>query len=88
MRLFAAEDAPAQSSSTIQELLQAKKAKFMHMINPIPHADLPPGFGPSVTKGVKTVVFDVTPEVPWRFPEHVSVFLPGVHVLPSSALSI
>ena len=89
MRLFAAEDAPAQSSITLQELLQAKKAKFMHMINPVKNEDLPPGFGGLfVTKGIKTVVFDVMPQLPWRIPEHVSVFLFAVGVLASSALSI
>lgn len=81
MRLFAAEDTPAQSSVTLQELLQAKKAKMMHMVNPVKNEDLPPGFGgPFVTKGIQAVVFDVVPQLQWRIPEHVSVFPSAVHI--------
>ncbi|KAG0617346.1 hypothetical protein M758_5G183300 [Ceratodon purpureus] len=70
VRLFAAEDAPAQSSATLQEFLQAKKAKMMHMINPAKSEDLPPGFGGrAITKGIQLVAFDVSAEVPWRIPE-------------------
>lgn len=74
VRLFAAEDAPAQSSVTLQELLQAKKAKMMHMVNPVKTEDLPPGFGvPFVTKGIQAVVFDVVPQLQWRIPEHFNL---------------
>uniref|UniRef100_A0A7I4DZ78 C3H1-type domain-containing protein n=1 Tax=Physcomitrium patens TaxID=3218 RepID=A0A7I4DZ78_PHYPA len=69
VRLFAAEDAPAQSSIMLQDLLQAKKARFMHALNPIVSVDLPPGFGPSSLMGVKPLVAPILPSVSWRIPE-------------------
>lgn len=75
VRLFAAEDPPAQSSSTIQEMLLPKKARFMHMINPVAHADLPPGFGPSAQMGVKPPVVTIEPQIPWRVPDRVRFIL-------------
>lgn len=70
VRLFAAEDAPAQSSIMLQDLLQAKKARFMHALNPVVPVDLPPGFGPSMSMGTKPVIAAIFPSVPWRVPEH------------------
>lgn len=75
VRLFAAEDPPAQSTSTVQEMLLPKKARFMHMINPVVHVDLPPGFGPSAQMGLKPPVASIVPQVPWRVPERVRSFL-------------
>jgi len=80
VRLFAAEDPPAQSSSTLQEMLLPKKARFMHMINPVAHGDLPPGFGPSAQMGLKPAVATIVPQMPWRIPERVRFFLSPVHV--------
>lgn len=72
MRLFAAEDAPDSSGTARQDLLQAKRTKFMHATVPISSSALPPGFTPTATMSTKPAVGDVLPQVPWRVPTLVS----------------
>lgn len=81
VRLFAAEDPTAQASSTIQEMLLPKKARFMHMINPVVHVDLPPGFGRPAQMGLKPAVVTIVPQMPWRIPERVRSILSPVLVV-------
>lgn len=72
VRLFAAEDAPSQSSTVRQDLLQAKKTKFLHPANLTVHVDIPPGFGPSAAKEAEPVVAVIMAQVSWCTPESVS----------------
>lgn len=72
VRLFAAEDAPSQSSTVRQDLLQAKKTKFLHPANLTVPVDIPPGFGPSAPKETEPVVAVIIAQISWRNPESVS----------------
>lgn len=72
VRLFAAEDAPLLSGTTLQDLYQAKETKFLHVVKPVHETDMPPGFvsfaakptgvGASSNASMDTQVF-------WRIPE-------------------
>lgn len=74
VRLFAAEDSPGQLSSSRQDLLQAKRTRFMHAINPIASNDIPPGFGPVALKSFKPAAVAIMQQVVWRAPEVVSFY--------------
>eukprot|EP00250_Pteridium_aquilinum_P029849 c40231_g1_i1 orf=399-2039(+) len=72
VRLFAAEDAPLLSGTTLQELYQEKETKFLHAVEPVSESDLPPGFVSFAVKqtgiGANTNV-GMDSQVQWREPE-------------------
>ncbi|KAI5059880.1 hypothetical protein GOP47_0024300 [Adiantum capillus-veneris] len=72
VRLFAAEDAPSISGSVLQDLLEAKKTKFMHALVPVAGDDLPPGFEGVATKRARldsAAILAMVAQITWRFPE-------------------
>ncbi|MCO5553170.1 hypothetical protein L7F22_006691 [Adiantum nelumboides] len=75
VRLFAAEDAPSLSGSVLQDLLEAKKTKFMHALAPVSGDDLPPGFEGVATKRVRldsAAINAMVAQITWRVPETFS----------------
>lgn len=74
VRLFAAEDAPSLSGLVLQDLLEAKKTKFMHALIPVSTDDLPPGFEGAVTKRARldsAAILAMNAQITWQFPERV-----------------
>lgn len=74
VRLFTAEDAPSLSGLVLQELLQAKRTRFMHAVIPVSADDLPPGFEGAAVKcaGLHTsVITEMEAQISWQCPEKV-----------------
>eukprot|EP00250_Pteridium_aquilinum_P008467 c17971_g1_i1 orf=781-2496(-) len=72
VRLFAAEDAPSLSGLVLQDLLEAKKTKFMHALVPVSTDDLPPGFEGVATKRARLdidAILAMVAQITWRSPE-------------------
>lgn len=71
VRLFAAEDAPSLSGTVLQDLLEAKKTRFMHAVIPVSEDDLPPGFEGVAAKRAKldTAAIEMAAQICWRCPE-------------------
>lgn len=72
-RLFAPEDPPSSSGTVLQDLLQAKKTKFMHAVIPVSEDDLPPGFEGVAAKRARldtaAVTTTMVSQISWRYPE-------------------
>ncbi|KAL3680090.1 hypothetical protein R1sor_023046 [Riccia sorocarpa] len=74
VRLFVAEDAPVLSGA-IQEQLQAKQARFMHIfqssVKKVAPEDAPPGFGGVAIKpkADPAAMALIVAQIPWRRPE-------------------
>lgn len=77
VRLFVAEDAPVMSGA-IQEQLQAKQARFMHIfqtsVTSVSPEDAPPGFGGVAVKpkADPAALALIVAQIPWRRPDMVS----------------
>ncbi|CAM6129267.1 unnamed protein product [Calypogeia fissa] len=88
VRLFVAEDAPVMSG-TVQDLLQAKPTRNMHMCNPsisAPTPDAPPGFGgvPVKSQPDLLALAAIVPQISWRAPSKVHLD-PTWHVMAGGA---
>ncbi|KAG6546396.1 hypothetical protein Mapa_012136 [Marchantia paleacea] len=74
VRLFVAEDAPVMSGA-IQEQLQAKQARFMHIfqtsVTSVSPEDAPPGFGGVAVKpkADPAALALIVAQIPWRRPD-------------------